>query len=208
MPTTRPAHNNEEKPEEKTADGSERGSFQIEKELFEARVILISSPVNAKLAHHVNMKLLALERASQTDPVYLFINSPGGEIHSGFSIYDMCRFIKPQVVTVVTGLAASMGSIIALAAPKKYRYAFPNSKFLIHQPSIGGLGGSVSDIEIHAKDLIDTKNRIIELYCAETGRKADEIREALDRDRWMSPTQALEYGLIGKIVNSREDIKF
>ncbi|MEK7357818.1 MAG: ATP-dependent Clp protease proteolytic subunit, partial [Bdellovibrionota bacterium] len=113
----------------------------VEKELFEARVILISAGVDPKLAHAVNSKLLALERHDEKAPIYLYINSPGGEVHSGFSIFDTARFIKPTVVTVVTGLAASMGSIITLCAKPEHRFAFPNSKILVHQPSISGMGG-------------------------------------------------------------------
>ncbi len=200
-----------EEPEKETPakEGkSEKTSQHEEKELFEARVILISAPVNAKLAHVTNSKLLAMERANDKEPIYLMINSPGGEVHSGFSIFDTARFIRPPIVTVVTGLAASMGSIIALCAKPKLRFAFPNSKFLVHQPSIsGGLGGSVSDIEIHAKDLIDTKNRIVELYAEETGNTLDTIKKALDRDHWMSPEAAIKFGLITKIVRTRDDLK-
>jgi ATP-dependent Clp protease protease subunit len=205
FPQNRPLVSNNEG--EKTEKADKSAGIHIERELFEARVILISAPVDPKLAHVVNSKLLALERHSDKDPIYLFINSPGGEVHSGFSIFDTARFVKPPIVTVVTGLAASMGSIIALAARPEYRFAFPNSKFLIHQPSIGGIGGSVSDIEIHAKDLIDTKNRIIDLYCQECGRSTDEVKKALDRDSWMSPDAAVKWGLISKIVNRRDELK-
>jgi ATP-dependent Clp protease protease subunit len=178
-----------------------------EKELFDSRTVLISSPVNAKLAHMINSRLLALERANRKDPIYVFINSPGGEVHSGYSIFDTMRFIECQVVTIVTGLAASMGSIIALAAPKERRFSMPNAKFLIHQPSVhGGLGGSVSDIEIHARDLIETKNQIVQLYVKETGRTESEIRTAIDRDKWMTPPQALEFGLISKIISRRSEL--
>lgn len=178
-----------------------------ELQLFEARTILISAPVDAKLAHLINTKLLAMERASSSKPIYLFINSPGGEIHSGFSIFDMARFVRPPIYTIVCGLAASMGSIIALCAPRDHRFAFANSKFLIHQPSIsGGLGGSVSDIEIHARDLIETKNQIVRLYVEETKRSEADIRKALDRDYWMTAQQAADFGLIGRIVNSREEL--
>jgi ATP-dependent Clp protease protease subunit len=129
-------------------------------------------------------------------------------VHSGFSIFDTARFIRPNIITVVVGLAASMGSIIALCAKRENRFAFPNSKFLIHQPSVqGGLGGSVSDIEIHARDLIDTKNMIIQLYCDETGRNNDEVKKALDRDHWMSPEAAVKFGLISRVIRNREDLK-
>lgn len=192
---------------EKADKADAKTGHQEERELFEARVILLSTPVNAKLAHAVNTKLFAMERASH-DPIYIFINSPGGEVHSGFSIFDTARFIGPKVVTVVSGLAASMGSIIALCAKPEHRFAFPNAKFLIHQPSIsGGLGGSVSDIEIHAKDLIDTKNRIIDLYVEETGQTVEAVRKALDRDSWMSPELAVKFGLISKVIRSREELK-
>lgn len=197
-----------EKDPKKLADKTERHNGpQVEKELFEARVILISAGVDPKLAHAVNSKLLALERHNDKDPIYLYINSPGGEVHSGFSIFDMARFIKPPVVTVVTGLAASMGSIITLCARPEHRFAFPNSKILVHQPSVTGMGGSVSDIEIHARDLLDTKNRIIELYQKECGRTNDEVKKALDRDNWMSPEQAVKWGHISKIVTKRDDLK-
>ncbi len=194
-----------EKPKD---DKAPPAPMQEEKELFDARVILISSPVDAKLSNAINSKLLAMERASDSKPIYMYINSPGGEVHSGFSIFDTTRFIKPNVITIVSGLAASMGSIIALCAKKEHRFAFPNAKFLIHQPSVaGGMGGSVSDIEIHAKDLIDTKNMIIELYAKETGNKTDVIKKALDRDHWMTPNQAKEFGLISKVITNRDELK-
>jgi ATP-dependent Clp protease protease subunit len=181
---------------------------QIDKELFEARVVLISTPVDAKLAHVVNSKLLALERYNDKDPIFLFINSPGGEVHSGFAIFDCARFVRPPIVTVVTGLAASMGSIITLCAKPQNRFAFPNAKILVHQPSISGMAGSVSDIEIHAKDLLETKTRIIDLYVKECGRSPDEVKKALDRDNWMSAEQAVKWGHIAKIVEHRDDLKF
>ena len=195
----------EGKPGQKT-EKQEKAGPQVERELFEARVILMSAPVDAKLAHLMNSQLLALERHNQTAPIYLFINSPGGEVHSGFSIFDMIRFIKPPVMTVVTGLAASMGSIIALAAKPENRFAFPNAKFLIHQPSIGGIGGSVSDIEIHARDLIETKHRIVELYVQECGRNPDEVKKALDRDNWMTPEAAQKWGHISRVIHRRADL--
>jgi ATP-dependent Clp protease protease subunit len=205
------ANNNPDDPQldpKSLADKVERASGpQVEKELFEARVVMISAAVDPKLAHAVNSKLLALERHNNKDPIYLYINSPGGEVHSGFAIFDMARFIKPPVITVVTGLAASMGSIITLCARPEHRFAFPNSKILVHQPSVSGMGGSVSDIEIHAKDLIDTKNRIVELYQKECSRTNDEVKKALDRDNWMSPEQAVKWGHISKIVYKREDLK-
>ena len=204
--------NANEKEKESPAEKAEKEKVQssgpqVERELFEGRIVMISTQVDPKLAHAVNSKLLALERHNDKDPIYLYINSPGGEVHSGFSIFDCARFIKPTVVTVVTGLAASMGSIITLCAKPEHRFAFPNSKILVHQPSISGIGGSVSDIEIHAKDLIETKNRIIDLYVKECGRSPEEVRKALDRDNWMSPEAAVKFGHINKVIYSRDDMK-
>ena len=204
-PSTHLEENEEKKPAKLPSD---KPGPQVENELFEARVILISAGVDPKLAHAVNSKLLALERHNDKDPVYLYINSPGGEVHSGFSIFDMIRFIKPPVITIVTGLAASMGSIITLAAKPEHRFAFPNAKFLVHQPSIGGIGGSVSDIEIHARDLIETKERIVDLYVRECGRNVDEVKKALDRDSWMTPEQAVKWGHCHKVITTRADLKF
>lgn len=179
----------------------------IDEALFESRIVSISGPVRSEMALEVNRQLLALERKDSKKPIYLFINSPGGEITSGFSIYDTARFITPEVYTVVTGLAASMGSLIALCAPKERRLSFPNAKFLIHQPLISGvIQGSASDIEIHAKDIIATKRKINELYAAETGRDLSEVEEATDRDYWMSATEARDFGLISKIISSRSEL--
>lgn len=152
-------HGQEE--QEKTEKKGEKGlPNPVEAELFSARIVMISAPVDSRLAHAVCAKLLALERADAEAPVYLFINCPGGEVYSGFSIFDTARFIRPRIITVVTGLAASMGSIISLCAKPEDRYAFPNPKFLVHQPLMsGGLAGSATDIAIHARDLIETKKQ-------------------------------------------------
>jgi ATP-dependent Clp protease protease subunit len=179
----------------------------LDQRLYESRIIQISGPVGSRMAQDVNKTLLAMEREAPDEPIYMFINSPGGEVTSGFSIYDTARFIQPEVVTVVTGLAASMGSVIALCADKKNRLAFPNAKFLIHQPLISGiLTGPASDIEIHAKDIIRTKQRINELYSKETGRPIEEIEKATDRDRWMECQEALDFGLISRVVSNRSEI--
>ena len=198
----------DEQKEKKEPKGEKGLPNPIELELFSARIVMVYAPVDSRLALAVCAKLLALERADAEAPVYLFINCPGGEVYSGYSIFDTARFIKPRVITVVTGLAASMGSIISLCAAKEDRYSFPNAKFLVHQPLIsGGLSGSASDISIHAKDLIETKNRIIELYAHETGKTVEDIKKVLDRDTWMNPGQAKEFGLISKIITKRSELK-
>lgn len=180
----------------------------LEESLFERRIIQVSGGVNEKLAYRVNREILAMAFRDESKPIYLFINSPGGEVYSGFSIYDTARFVKPEIHTVVIGLAASMGSLIALAAEKKNRVAFPNSKLLIHQPLISGtLQGPASDLEIHAKDMIRLKEKINRLYAEETGRSYDDIVRATDRDRWFDPEEAKDFGLIDRVVTSTKDLK-
>jgi ATP-dependent Clp protease protease subunit len=179
----------------------------IDEALFESRTVHVSGGVNSALAYEVTRQLFALERADASKPITLIVNSPGGEVTSGFSIFDVARFIKPEVRTVVAGLAASMGSIISLAARKENRFCLPNAKFLIHQPLIGGqIFGPASDIEIHANDIIKTRERINRLYADETGRPIEEIAKATDRDRWMDPPEALSFGLISRVISSRAEM--
>lgn len=175
--------------------------------LFDSRIVQISGGVDSQLAYRVNKTIIALEKADAKKPIYLFVNSPGGEITSGFSIYDTARFVQPDVYTVVVGMAASMGSLISLCAPKERRLAFPNSKFLIHQPLISGsIQGQATDIEIHAKDIVKTKEKINKIYAEETGKPLSEIMEATDRDFWMNAQEALEFGLISKIISSHNEL--
>lgn len=179
----------------------------IERALFERRIIQIFGAVDSELAESVTRQLLAMEAANPEAPVYLFINSPGGEVTSGFAIFDTARFIRPEVYTVVTGLAASMGSLIALCAEKKNRVAMPNAKFLIHQPLISGiLRGSASDLEIHANDILKLRERINRLYAEECGRNFEEVQSATDRDKWLDPDEALKFGLISRIVARHNDL--
>lgn len=179
----------------------------IDEALFKRRIIQINGPVGSELAMQVNRELLAMEASDSKSPIYLFINSPGGEITSGFSIYDTARFINPEIYTVVVGLAASMGSLIALCAKRQNRLAFPNSKFLIHQPLISGtIRGSASEIEIHARDIIKVKEKINKIYAQETGKPLSEIINATDRDHWLDADEALDFGLISKIVSSQQEL--
>lgn len=179
----------------------------VDQSLFESRIIQVSGAVDSEMSDRVCKQLLAMESAHADAPVYLYINSPGGEITSGFAIYDTAKFIKPDVFTVVTGLAASMGSLIALCAEKKNRLAFPNSRFLIHQPLISGLlRGTAADIEIHAKDIIQIKEKINRLYAEECGKTYEEIKAATDRDKWLDAEEALKFGLINKIITKRSEL--
>jgi len=179
----------------------------LDQSLFESRIVQISGSVGSQLAHLVNKQILSMAAADSKKPIYLFINSPGGEVTSGFSIYDTARFVEPEIYTVAVGLAASMGSLMALAAPPECRFAFPNAKFLIHQPLIGGvIQGSASDIAIHAKDIVATRDKINHLYAAETGRSFEEVQEATDRDNWMDVEEAKEFGLISKVIRSISEL--
>lgn len=179
----------------------------IDQALFDDRIIHVSGGVNSKLAYEVNRQLLAMDKISATLPIYLFIDSPGGEINSGFSVYDTARFISAPVTTIVAGLAASMGSIIALCAPKERRYAMPNAKLLIHQPLISGyLQGPASDLEIHAEDIVKTREKINKLYAKETGKSLEEIQRLTDRDHWLNPEEALSLGLISKIIHKKSEV--
>ncbi len=179
----------------------------IQQSLFESRAIILNGAVDGKLMFKVNSQLLAMEKSDPEKPIVIWINSPGGEINSGFGIYDMIQFIQPKVITVVSGLAASMGSVIALAAEKENRLSFPNSKLLIHQPLIGGvMRGQASDIEIHAKDIIETKKKLHRLYADRTGTDIKKFEELMERDRWVNPDEAIELGLISKIIKDRTEL--
>lgn len=184
-----------------------QSSNTVDRFAFESRSIFINGAVDNELALRVNRELLALEKADPKAPIIAWINSPGGEVYSGFSIYDTIQFIKPRVITIVSGMAASMGSVISLAAEKKDRFIFPRSKILLHQPLIGGtITGPASDIVIHAKDIIDLKNRMHALYAERTGTSLERFVELMDRDRWVSPEEAIELGLVSKIIRTREEL--
>lgn len=182
-------------------------SHVVEKFAFESRSVFINGVVDNELSLRINRELLALEKADPKAPIIAWINSPGGEVYSGFSIYDTIQFIRPRVITIVSGMAASMGSVISLAAEKKDRFIFPRSKILLHQPLIGGtITGPASDIAIHAKDIIDLKHRMHGLYAERTGTPLERFVELMDRDRWVSPEEAIELGLVSKIIRTREEL--
>ena len=183
-------------------------SSSVDRYAFESRSVFITGVVDGDLALRINRELLALEKADKDAPIVAWINSPGGEVYSGFSIYDTIQFIRPRVITIVSGMAASMGSVISLAAEKKDRLIFPRSKILLHQPLVGGtIQGPASDIAIHAKDIIDVKNKMQKLYSERTGTPLEKFVELMDRDRWVTPEEAIELGLISKIISKREELE-
>lgn len=180
----------------------------IDQHLFESRTVFVSGEVDSDLAQKVNRQMLAMERANPTAPIVLWIDSPGGEVYSGFAIYDTARFIQPRIITVAAGMAGSMGSVIALCAEKEDRFSLPNAKLLIHQPLIGGaIRGQASDIEIHANDIIELKKKMHRLYAERTGTKIEKFQELMDRDRWVEPKEAIELGLISKVLQTRKDLE-
>ena len=176
---------------------------RIEAAILDARRIFISDAVDSELAEHVIRKLWYLEMKDPGKPILFVINSPGGSVDSGFAIWDQIKMISSPVTTLITGLAASMGSILSLCAAPKRRFATPNARIMIHQPSLSGvIKGQATDLEIQAKEMIKTRNSLINIYVQATGKTFDEIDRAIDRDTWMTAEEALTFGLLDKIVDS------
>jgi ATP-dependent Clp protease protease subunit len=181
----------------------------IDMMLLKQRRVFFSSPVDDQSALDTIRKLWFLEAQEPGKPILLVINSPGGSVDSGFAVWDQIKMMKSPVTTLVTGLAASMGSILSLVAGKGKRFATPHSRIMIHQPSIHGIiRGQATDLEIQAKEILKTRNLIINVYVEATGRKFEDLEKALDRDTWMNAQEAKDYGLIDKIVRSYEEIGF
>ena len=195
-----PAGNDAEEKEAKDPEGS---GFMDEK-LFKSRSITIFGEINDKLARAVTEKLLALA-AENDEPITVFISSPGGHVESGDVVYDMIKFIKPPVKVVGTGWVASAATTIFLAADKKNRFCLPNTRFLIHQP-LGGSRGDATDIAIQAKEIVKMRERINQLIAEETGQPLDRVAKDTDRDYWMSVEEAIDYGIVGKVVRSSTEI--
>lgn len=182
-----------------------QGPNPYEKALFEARTLLLSGPVDDKMLKEATVRCLAMEQKDGKKPITVFINSPGGSADAGFAIYDLLRFIKPPVITVVNGLCASAGILIHLAADKKRRFCLPESRFMIHQPSTMGRG-TASDLDITAKEILklrDRYNRIIAETCNKT---VEQVTESSRRDFWLDAGQALEYGMVAKVVKKRDEL--
>lgn len=205
----RPFLNDEdEKPAEK--DPAEKDSAEKEKSgglderLLKARTILIFGGIDQKLAKDVTARLLALA-AEGDDPITIFLNSQGGHVESGDTIYDVIKFVKPVVRIVGTGWVASAGALIYSAARLENRLSLPNTRFLLHQPS-GGAGGTASDVAIQAKEIIRMRKRLNEIFARETGQTFERIEKDTNRDYWMSADEAKAYGLVGRIVASAADI--
>jgi ATP-dependent Clp protease, protease subunit len=179
-------------------------AFDIYSRLLKERVIFLVGPVTDETANLIVAQLLFLESENPDKDVSFYINSPGGSVSAGMAIFDTMRFIKPDVSTLCTGMAASMGAFLLAAGTKGKRFALPNSTVMIHQPS-GGFSGQVSDIERHAKYIVDLKKRY-NIHMAEfTGRAVEDIDSASDRDNFMTADQALEFGMVDKVLKTRAD---
>jgi ATP-dependent Clp protease protease subunit len=178
-------------------------SYDIFSRLLKERIIFITGAVEDQMAALVCAQLLFLEAENPKKEIALYINSPGGVVTSGMAIYDTMQFIKPAVSTLCVGQAASMGSLLLCAGHKDMRFATPNARIMVHQPS-GGFQGQASDIERHAQDIIKLKRRLNEVYVEHTGRDYDTIERTLDRDHFMTATEAQEFGIIDRVISSRE----
>jgi ATP-dependent Clp protease protease subunit len=184
------------KDEEKKDDLLDSGGLATK--MLQTRTIIISQQVNSELTQKVLGQILLLEQEDPEAPVTVFINSP--------AIFDTLRFISCPITTIVTGFAASMGSILSLAADKGRRFAMPQAKILIHQPLLMGYQGRAADCEIQAREILKTREHLINLYCEYTGRDYDEIKQAIDRDNWFTAEEALDFGLLDRVIQSRAEL--
>jgi ATP-dependent Clp protease protease subunit len=177
-------------------------AYDIFSRLLKERIIFVSGPVHDGMSTLICAQLLFLEAENPNKDISMYINSPGGVVTSGLSIYDTMQYIRPRVSTLVVGQAASMGSLLLAAGEPGLRYSLPNSRVMVHQPS-GGFQGQATDILIHARETEKLKRRLNEIYVTHTGRDLTEVEEALERDRFMSPDEAKDWGLIDEVVAPR-----
>ena len=181
-------------------------SYDIYSRLLKERIIFLTGVVEDNVASVICAQLLFLESENPNKDISFYINSSGGGVTSGMAIYDTMQYIKPDIITVCIGQAASMGSLLLAAGSKNKRYALPHSRIMVHQPS-GGVEGQASDIQIHANEILTIRRNLNEIYVNHTGQNIKKIEEYLDRDSFMGPEEAKNFGLIDKIVNKREDIE-
>ncbi len=179
-------------------------AYDIFSRLLKERIIFVTGPVEDGMATLVTAQLLFLEADNPAKEISMYINSPGGVVTSGLAIYDTMKYIQPKITTVCVGQAASMGSLLLAAGEKGQRFALPNARIMVHQPS-GGFQGQATDIEIHARETLALRERLNQIYVDHTGQDIETVRDALERDNFMSPEQAQAFGLIDKVGAKRED---
>jgi len=177
-------------------------AYDIYSRLLRERIVFLVGPVNDATANVVVAQMLFLESENPDKDIFLYINSPGGSVSAGLSVFDTMNFIKPDVSTLCMGMAASMGSFLLMAGAKGKRAALPNSRVMIHQPS-GGAQGQATDIEIQAREIIKTREQLNRIYADRTGQTLERIAADMERDMWMSPTEAKDYGLIDQVLDKR-----
>jgi|TARA_X000000950_G_scaffold284502_1_gene387779 ATP-dependent Clp protease protease subunit len=177
-------------------------SYDIFSRLLKDRIIFVTGQVEENMASLVCAQLLFLEAEDSKKDISMYINSPGGSVTAGLAMYDTMQYVKPDISTVSVGLSASAGSLLLMGGAKGKRYSLPHSKIMIHQPS-AGFSGQATDIEIHAKEILDTKKRLNDLYVKHTGKDLKTIEEAMERDNFMTPEEALAFGLIDKVQDKR-----
>jgi ATP-dependent Clp protease protease subunit len=177
-------------------------AYDIYSRLLKERIIFLTGPIDDMVASLICAQLLYLESENPTKDISFYINSPGGLVTAGLAIYDTMEYIRPDISTVCIGQAASAGSLLLMAGAPGKRYALPNAKVMIHQPS-GGFQGQATDIEIHAREILATRQRLNELYARHCGQDVKEIEDAMERDRFMTPTEAKNFGLIDEVVSQR-----
>src|SRR5476649_84840 len=182
-------------------------AYDIYSRLLKERIIFITGPIEDGVATLIVAQLLFLEAENPKKEISMYINSPGGVVTAGFAIYDTLQFVRPPVATLCVGQAASMGSLLLCSGAKGMRYALPNARIMVHQPS-GGFSGQASDIERHAEDIIKMKRRLNEIYVKHTGQPYETIERTLDRDYFMTAEQAREFGIIDKVLTSRDESDF
>ena len=185
---------------------SEEKEDSMSKQFLETRTIVISGSVDSKLADKVIKQTLLLEQLDSGKEIIVIINSPGGEVYSGLAMFDIFKFVECPICTIVSGLAASMGSILSLVGDDGRRLAFPNAKIMIHQPLLQRAEGQTTDLEIHSRQIMKLRQETAELYAAVTGKEVKKILKDMDRDNWMTAKESLKYGLIDKIISSRSDL--
>lgn len=180
-------------------------AFDLYSRLLRDRIIFIGTEFHAGLANVVVAQMLYLESQDEADDIYIYINSPGGSVHSALAIYDAIQYIKPDVSTIAFGTAASAASLILASGTPGKRFCLPHTKILLHQPHVMGHGvtGQVSDIEITAEQLVKTKEELHKIYAKITGQRVNTIRKDLNRDNWLTPAEAIDYGLIDKVMEKR-----
>jgi ATP-dependent Clp protease protease subunit len=184
---------------ERTARGERE--YDIFSRLLNERIVFLGSAVDDQIANLIVAQLLHLESSDPDKDISIYINSPGGSIYAGLAIYDTMQFIKPDIVTICVGIAMSMGSLLLAGGAKGKRFSLPNSRILMHQPS-AGFEGQATDIEIHAREILKTRARIDEIYARHTGKPVEDVHKDMERDRFFKADQAVEYGLIDKVIFS------